>query len=153
MTVKLLSDPQITAELDTEAVDKALEDILGSRQLFFSLVWTPGHRVFLLGLEARKKKDDQDDEGWIEFLDKPIVDEDGEISVELSRRLAIQPKEELEIRFLAIAPKTVPKAIGAVTDGGHAVQIAPKPPKKKEMKANKPWSYKDTYTTKEQLIA
>jgi hypothetical protein len=137
---------------NTDAVAKVLADILGERTLIFSLVWTPGHRVFLLGIEARKyiKDEDKAEEGWVRYLQNPVVEEDGEITVTLSQGLKIDAGEKYEIRFLAIAPKPVPKAIAALTDAGVTVQLAPKPPKVQELKGNTPWPFQGTYTARKE---
>lgn len=149
MAEKLFTGNRDNADLNLEAVSEVLSAIFDTRSLRFSLLWTPGYRVFLLGLEARKHQEDSD-AGWVAYVENPIPEEDGEIDVELSQGLEIEPGEKYEIRFLALAPKTVPKAIAVVTDANFAVQIAPKPPKTHELKGNTPWSFKGTYTTRQE---
>jgi hypothetical protein len=150
--LKLFRRPSDSGEINSKAVDEVLSAIFDNRNLTFSLLWTAGYRVFLLGLEARKYQVDSR-AGWVPYLDHPVVDEDGEISIELSNGLEIEPGEKYEIRFLALAPKSVPKAIATLTDDSIAVQIAPTPPKIQELKGNTPWSFRGTYTTREETIA
>lgn len=149
MTRKMFTGNRDNVQLDLDAVSEVLGEIFDNRSLSFSLLWTPGHRVFLLGLEARRYQEDPD-AGWVAYLVNPAVDEDGEITVDISAKLKIEAGVKYELRFLAIAPQSVPKAIAALTDNGVAVQFAPKPPKTHELKGNTPWPFKGTYTPRKE---
>lgn len=93
------------------------------RRLGFVLTWTQDEQVVLAGLHVRKKGSDR----WTNVIRTMQTEWDGEMGIDLSRVIDVEPGATYQVWFAACAAPRAAKGVAYLVYGKVVKKMAPAP--------------------------